>query len=147
MVRASSAVCGSADLGREVNRRPGQTAAWRSRHDSGKRRREFVKYIRDAILEPGGETPSSSGRIRPTRPPHVECCRASGVWWDPAVLRLDVDEQAQPRAQSTYLLSARSCGDRRTHSAATFSSRCAIDDVPGIGTVMGERASNHAMAI
>ena len=54
---------------------------------------------------------------------------------------------AQPRAGSTYLVSARSCGDRRMHSAATFSSRCAIDDVPGIGTVMGERASNHAMAI
>src|SRR5215471_7431635 len=49
--------------------------------------------------------------------------------------------------RSTYLVSARSCGDRRMYSAATFSSRCAIDDVPGIGTVMGERASNHAMAI
>jgi len=43
--------------------------------------------------------------------------------------------------------SASSGGDRRMRIAVTFSSRCATDDVPGIGRVMGERASNHAMAI
>ena len=31
--------------------------------------------------------------------------------------------------------------------AATFSSRCSTEDVPGIGSITGERASSHASAI
>jgi hypothetical protein len=32
-------------------------------------------------------------------------------------------------------------------SAATFSSRCSTDDVPGIGNITAERASSQASAI
>ena len=32
-------------------------------------------------------------------------------------------------------------------AAAKFSSRCSIEDVPGIGSITGERASSHASAI
>jgi hypothetical protein len=42
------------------------------------------------------------------------------------------------------LSSAISWGVSRNSPAATFSSRCATELVPGIGTITGERASSHA---
>src|SRR3979411_1428855 len=34
----------------------------------------------------------------------------------------------------------------RNDAASTFSSRCSIDEVPGIGSIIGERFSNQASA-
>jgi hypothetical protein len=42
--------------------------------------------------------------------------------------------------------SFRSSADRRTWAAATFSSRCVSEDVPGMGAVTGEWASSQAIA-
>ena len=42
--------------------------------------------------------------------------------------------------------SCRSSVEREICAAATFSSRCASDDVPGMGTMTGERASSQAIA-
>ena len=36
---------------------------------------------------------------------------------------------------------------KRREAAATFCSRCAIEEVPGIGTIRGERRKSHASAI
>src|SRR5439155_14984984 len=41
---------------------------------------------------------------------------------------------------------ARSSGGILKVAAAVFSSKCAIEAVPGIGSMTGERASNHASA-
>jgi Transposase DDE domain group 1 len=50
--------------------------------------------------------------------------------------------QKQPFQDS----SCRSSVERGIRAAATFSSRCASDDVPGMGTMTGERASSQAIA-
>src|SRR5262249_9512995 len=50
--------------------------------------------------------------------------------------------QKQPFQDS----SCRSSVERRIRAAATFSSRCASDDVPGMGTITGEWASSQAIA-
>ena len=47
----------------------------------------------------------------------------------------------------TLPISATSSGDSSISAAARFSSRCSIDDVPGIGSITGERASSQASAI
>src|SRR5206468_12599828 len=44
------------------------------------------------------------------------------------------------------LSAARSSGGILRVAAAVFSSKCAIEAVPGIGSMTGERASNHASA-
>ena len=74
---------------------------------------------------------------------------------DPPVV--DVDEQpAERRADATVRdsrlghrcasaeMAARSSSLNDRSRAATFSSRWAIDDVPGMGSMTGERASSHA---
>src|SRR6516165_4904757 len=50
--------------------------------------------------------------------------------------------QKQPFQDS----SCRSSVERRIRAAATFSSRCATDDVPGMGTMTRERANSQAIA-
>src|SRR6202049_1685257 len=39
-----------------------------------------------------------------------------------------------------------SSSDKRREVAATFCSRCSIEEVPGMGSIMGERCSNQASA-
>jgi hypothetical protein len=49
-------------------------------------------------------------------------------------------------AVNTQPSSRRSSGVSRTSAAATFSSRCAVLEVPGMTSIAGERASSHARA-
>ena len=82
------------------------------------------------------------------------------IWW-PSKLADETHRQPEPAPEreptaarlkvvsSGYAASSRRCrsGSSRTSSAAsTFSSRCAIEPVPGIGSITGERASSHASA-
>ncbi len=75
-----------------------------------------------------------------------------------AVIATDLDADGAPELvygldDGTIVLarpsesSARSFGKSWMFAAATFSSRWASDDVPGIGSIAGERASSQAIAI
>ena len=62
------------------------------------------------------------------------------------------DGHSGPRGDRPHSLpaterSANSWSVRAIWAAATFSSRCATDEVPGIGTITGERRNSHARAI
>src|SRR5499427_8070184 len=83
--------------------------------------------------------PAYSSRRLTSSPGELSCCVRSSLvskW-----LR-------HPRCQKQPFQdsSCRSSVERRTRAAATFSSRCATDDVPGMGTMTGERASSQAIA-
>ena len=53
-----------------------------------------------------------------------------------------VQEASSAIPVSSKLSSSVNCND----AACTFSSRCAIEEVPGIGSTIGDRFSNHANA-
>ena len=53
---------------------------------------------------------------------------------------------AHPLADPALLRVSNSSSDNSIPAAATFSSKCATFDVPGIGSITGERFSNHASA-
>ena len=53
----------------------------------------------------------------------------------------------QPTARASCSIDATSSGVRAMVRAFQFSSRCAGELVPGIGSMTGERASSHAIAI
>lgn len=52
-----------------------------------------------------------------------------------------------PPTENFYLSAANSSSVSLMVAAAAFSSRCSTDDVPGIGSMAGDRFSSHASAI
>src|SRR5580658_6897203 len=54
--------------------------------------------------------------------------------------------QRTPANSGTSASSANSSSFNLTDAARIFSSRCSIDAVPGIGSMIGERCSNQAKA-
>src|SRR6202795_3763709 len=70
------------------------------------------------------------------------CAEASLLFFSGVIFYPLVAAIAGTRDSFSY-----SSSDRRREAAATFCSRCSTEDVPGMGTIIGEGCSNHARAI
>jgi hypothetical protein len=114
----------------------------------GERRRFALLgvYGQHIFVDPGlrlvWSRPAPTSWRRRARPPwRASGTRSGGAWW----ATMASGSRLQRRASAA--MAATSSGARRMLRAAQFSSRWATDEVPGMGSMTGERASSQARAI
>jgi hypothetical protein len=61
--------------------------------------------------------------------------------------RADEADLVQEASSVIPVSSKYSFSDSCKDAACTFSARCAVEEVPGMGSIIGDRFSNHANAI
>ncbi len=80
-----------------------------------------------------------SGRLGRLRAPDEAGARSIST----VILKVGLVQEASSAIPvSSRYSSSVNCND----AACTFSSRCAIEEVPGMGSIIGDRFSNHANA-
>src|ERR1700730_10733085 len=119
---------------------PATGQSFRDLGEARRNGREFLFFPKPGLnLKSCAASPYKKGPIRKrTRHPRGRADRADAGFF--AALNFKVSPYLPARVWNSSAL-------RRIEATAKFSSRWAVEEVPGIGSMTGERCSSHASAI